>query len=570
MNVLLLSNLTFRRLKLTNLIGAQTNMSSLTTSKAWSALQNHYQQTQNDHVRDAFKKDPDRFKKFSISFNEILFDYSKNRISEDTLSLLFELANFTGLKDKTNAMFAGEKINTTEHRAVLHTALRNKNNQPIYVDGVDVMPDIKAVLEKMRIFCAAVRSGEWKGYTGKAITDVVNIGIGGSGLGPKMVSMALTPYSSNSLKVHYVSNIDQTNIVEVLKQVSPETTLFIIASKVFNTQETMMNARSARRWFLESAQDEQAVAKHFVAISTHSENVAAFGIDTDNMFEFWDWVGGRYSLWSAVGLSIALYIGMDNFEELLQGAYEADMHFYETPFEKNIPVIMGLLGIWYNNFYNVASHALLPYDQSMRYFADYFQQGDMESNGKSINLEGEKVDYNTGPIIWGQPGTNGQHAFFQLIHQGTKLIPCDFLAAANSHYHLPEHHDILISNFLAQPEALMNGLTAEEVKQKLTPKEQEDTLLVASKVFEGNKPSNSFLFKKMTPKTLGSLLAFYEHKIFVQGAIWNINSFDQMGVELGKVLAGVILPELKNDEVITSHDCSTNALINRYKALRES
>ncbi len=545
-------------------------MSSLTTSKAWSALQTHFQETKNDHVRDAFQKDPDRFKKFSVSFNEILFDYSKNRISEDTLSLLFELANFAGLKDKTNAMFAGEKINTTEHRAVLHTALRNKSNKPIYVDGKDVMPDIKAVLEKMRIFCAAVRSGEWKGYTGKAITDVVNIGIGGSGLGPKMVSMALTPYSSSGLKVHYVSNIDQTNIVEVLKQVSPETTLFIIASKVFNTQETMMNARSARRWFLESAQDEQAVAKHFVAISTHSENVAAFGIDTDNMFEFWDWVGGRYSLWSAVGLSIALYIGMDNFEELLQGAYEADMHFYETPFEQNIPVIMGLLGIWYNNFYNVASHALLPYDQSMRYFADYFQQGDMESNGKSINLEGEKVDYNTGPIIWGQPGTNGQHAFFQLIHQGTKLIPCDFLAAANSHYHLPEHHDILISNFLAQPEALMNGLTAEEVKQKLTPKEQEDTLLVASKVFEGNKPSNSFLFKKMTPKTLGSLLAFYEHKIFVQGAIWNINSFDQMGVELGKVLAGVILPELKNDEVITSHDCSTNALINRYKALRES
>ena len=545
-------------------------MSSLTTSKAWSALQTHFQETKNDHVRDAFQKDPDRFKKFSVSFNEILFDYSKNRISEDTLSLLFELANFAGLKDKTNAMFAGEKINTTEHRAVLHTALRNKSNKPIYVDGKDVMPDIKAVLEKMRIFCAAVRSGEWKGYTGKAITDVVNIGIGGSGLGPKMVSMALTPYSSSGLKVHYVSNIDHTNIVEVLKQVSPETTLFIIASKVFNTQETMMNARSARRWFLESAQDEQAVAKHFVAISTHSENVAAFGIDTDNMFEFWDWVGGRYSLWSAVGLSIALYIGMDNFEELLQGAYEADMHFYETPFEQNIPVIMGLLGIWYNNFYNVASHALLPYDQSMRYFADYFQQGDMESNGKSINLEGEKVDYNTGPIIWGQPGTNGQHAFFQLIHQGTKLIPCDFLAAANSHYHLPEHHDILISNFLAQPEALMNGLTAEEVKQKLTPKEQEDTLLVASKVFEGNKPSNSFLFKKMTPKTLGSLLAFYEHKIFVQGAIWNINSFDQMGVELGKVLAGVILPELKNDEVITSHDCSTNALINRYKALRES
>ena len=431
------------------------------------------------------------------------------------------------------------------------------------------MPDINKVLSKMRTFCESVRSGQWKGYTGKAITDVVNVGIGGSGLGPKMVSMALTPYSSSSLKVHYVSNIDQTNIIEVLKSLSPETTLFIIASKVFNTQETMMNAKSAKRWFLETAKDPETVAKHFVAISTHAKNVSDFGIDTDNMFEFWDWVGGRYSLWSAVGLSIALYIGMDNFEELLQGAHEADCHFFETPYEQNIPVIMGLLGIWYNNFYNAESHALLPYDQSMRYFADYFQQGDMESNGKGIDLQGEKVDYNTGPIIWGQPGTNGQHAFFQLIHQGTKLIPCDFLAAANSHYKLPEHHDILISNFLAQPEALMNGLTAEEVKQRLSPEEQTDALLVASKVFEGNKPSNSFLFKKMTPKTLGSLLAFYEHKIFVQGAIWNINSFDQMGVELGKVLAGVILPELKNDDVITSHDSSTNALINKYKALRE-
>ncbi len=551
------------------LYGVQKHMSSLTTSTAWIALQSHYQDTKNAHIRDAFKKDPDRFKKFSISFNDILFDYSKNRISEDTLSLLFELANFAGLKEKTGAMFAGEKINTTERRAVLHTALRNRSDKPVFVDGVDVMPDINKVLAKMRTFCASVRSGEWKGYTGKAITDVVNVGIGGSGLGPKMVSMALTPYSSSSLKVHYVSNIDQTNIVEVLKPLSPETTLFIIASKVFNTQETMMNAKSAKRWFLETAKDPDAVAKHFVAISTHAENVAAFGIDTENMFEFWDWVGGRYSLWSAVGLSIALYIGMDNFEELLQGAYEADVHFYETPFEKNIPVIMGLLGIWYNNFYNVASHALLPYDQSMRYFADYFQQGDMESNGKSINMAGEKVDYNTGPIIWGQPGTNGQHAFFQLIHQGTKLIPCDFLAAANSHYHLPEHHDILISNYLAQPEALMNGLTAEEVKQTLSPEDQADELLVASKVFEGNKPSNSFLFKKMTPKTLGALLAFYEHKIFVQGAIWNINSFDQMGVELGKVLAGVILPELKNNEVISSHDSSTNALINKYKELRD-
>ena len=544
-------------------------MSSLTTSKAWIALQNHYNETRNYSIREAFKQDPERFNKFSINFNEILFDYSKNRISEDTVTLLLELANYADLKTKTKALFSGEKINTTERRAVLHTALRNRSNQPIYVDGQDVMPDINKVLGKMRTFCESVRSGQWKGYTGEAITDVVNVGIGGSGLGPKMVSMALTPYSSSSLKVHYVSNIDQTNITEVLKSLSPETTLFIIASKVFNTQETMMNAKSAKRWFLETAKDPETVAKHFVAISTHAKNVSDFGIDTDNMFEFWDWVGGRYSLWSAVGLSIALYIGMDNFEELLQGAYEADCHFFEAPFEQNIPVIMGLLGIWYNNFYNAESHALLPYDQSMRYFADYFQQGDMESNGKGIDLQGEKVDYDTGPIIWGQPGTNGQHAFFQLIHQGTKLIPCDFLAAANSHYKLPEHHDILISNYLAQPEALMNGLTAEEVKQRLSPEEQTDSLLVASKVFEGNKPSNSFLFKKMTPKTLGSLLAFYEHKIFVQGAIWNINSFDQMGVELGKVLAGVILPELKNDAVITSHDSSTNALINKYKALRE-
>ncbi len=544
-------------------------MSSLTTSKAWIALQDHYELTKNDSLRDAFKKDINRFSKFSIQLNEILFDYSKNRITEQTKALLIDLANQAGLDNKIKALFSGEKINTTEHRAVLHTALRNRSNQPIYVDGQDVMPDIKRVLTKMRTFCDSVRSGEWKGYTGRAITDVVNIGIGGSGLGPKMVSMALTPYSSSSLKVHYVSNIDQINIVEVLKSLSPETTLFIIASKVFNTQETMMNAKSAKNWFLAEAQDPQAIAKHFVAISTHAENVAAFGIDTNNMFEFWDWVGGRYSLWSAVGLSIALYIGMDNFEELLQGAYEADCHFFNTPFEDNIPVIMALLGVWYNNFYNAESHALLPYDQSMRYFADYFQQGDMESNGKSINLQGEKVDYSTGPIIWGQPGTNGQHAFFQLIHQGTKLIPCDFLAAANSHYKLPEHHDILISNFLAQPEALMNGLTEEEVKKKLSPEQQTDSLLVASKVFPGNKPSNSFLFSKMTPKNLGSLLAFYEHKIFVQGAVWDINSFDQMGVELGKVLAGVILPELKNDDVITSHDCSTNALINRYKQLRE-
>ena len=545
-------------------------MSSLTTSTAWTALKTHHDETKNILLRDSFNADHNRHLKFSLHFNDILFDYSKNRITDQTLPLLIDLAQHAGLDAKIKAMFCGAKINNTEHRSVLHTALRNRSNQPVYVDGQDVMPQINSVLAQMRTFSTRVRSGEWKGYTGKAITDIVNIGIGGSDLGPKMVSTALTPYASETLKVHFVSNIDQADLVQTLKHLSPETTLFLIASKTFTTQETMTNAKSARSWFLDSAQDPQAIAKHFVAISTNTENVAAFGIDTNNMFEFRHWVGGRYSLWSAIGLSIALYVGMDNFEELLQGAYEADEHFRATPFEKNIPVIMGLLGIWYNNFYNAESHALLPYDQSMLYFADYFQQGDMESNGKSIDLNGEKVDYSTGQIIWGQPGTNGQHAFFQLIHQGTKLIPCDFLAAANSHYKRPDHHDILISNFLAQPEALMKGKTADEVKQELSAEDQADSVLVASKIFDGNKPSNSFLFSTLTPKTLGSLIAFYEHKIYVQGVIWNINSFDQMGVELGKTLAKVILPELLNDKIIDSHDCSTNALINTYKQLRES
>jgi glucose-6-phosphate isomerase len=544
-------------------------MSSLTNSKVWTALKTHFRHIQNESMREAFRKDPDRFKKFSLQLNDIIFDYSKNRINEETLALLVELAESQGLKKKIEAMFTGEIINTTEHRAVLHTALRNRSNAPVYVAGKDVMPDVNRVLAKMRTFCETVRSGTWKGYSGKAITDIVSIGIGGSGLGPKMVSTALSPYGSDQLKVHYVSNVDQTNLVETLKPLSAETTLFVIASKVFNTQETMMNAKSARNWFLDRAKSEEAISKHFVAISTHAENVAKFGIDTDNMFEFWDWVGGRYSLWSSVGLSTALYIGMDNFEALLQGAHEADLHFRHTPFEKNIPVIMALLGVWYNNFFDADSHAVIPYDQSMRYFSDYLQQGDMESNGKSVTLDGSRVDYSTGPIIWGQPGTNGQHAFFQLIHQGTKLIPCDFMAAANSHYDLPEHQDILISNYLAQPEALMNGLTEEEVRTRLSPEEQADPVLVASKVFDGNKPSNSFLFKKMTPKTLGSLIAFYEHKIFTQGVIWNINSFDQMGVELGKVLAKVILPELKSNHPITSHDSSTNGLINAYKQYKE-
>jgi glucose-6-phosphate isomerase len=544
-------------------------MSSLTTSTAWAALKKHHGETKTILLRDSFNSDHSRHDKFSLHFNDILFDYSKNRITDQTLPLLIDLAQHAGLGEKIKAMFCGAKINNTEHRSVLHTALRNRSNQPVYVDGQDVMPQINSVLEKMRIFCARVRSGEWRGYTGKAITDIVNIGIGGSDLGPKMVSTALTPYASESLKVHFVSNIDQADLVQTLKHLSPETTLFLIASKTFTTQETMTNAKSARSWFLDSAKNQQAVARHFVAISTSTENVAEFGIDTNNMFEFRHWVGGRYSLWSAIGLSIALYVGMDNFEELLQGAYEVDEHFRSMPFDKNIPVIMGLLGIWYNNFYNAESHALLPYDQSMLYFADYFQQGDMESNGKSIDLNGQKVDYSTGQIIWGQPGTNGQHAFFQLIHQGTKLIPCDFLAAANSHYKRPDHHDILISNFLAQPEALMKGKTADEVKRELSPEDQADAVLVASKIFDGNKPSNSFLFDKLTPKTLGSLIAFYEHKIYVQGVIWNINSFDQMGVELGKNLAKVILPELQNDKLIDSHDCSTNALINAYKQLRQ-
>jgi len=543
-------------------------MSSLTSSTAWTALKTHHDETKNILLRDSFNADKNRHAKFSLRFNDILFDYSKNRITDQTLPLLVDLAKHVGLDAKIKAMFCGAKINSTEHRSVLHTALRNRSNQPVYVDGQDVMPQINSVLAQMRTFSTCVRSGEWKGYTGKAITDIVNIGIGGSDLGPKMVSTALTPYASETLKVHFVSNVDQADLIQTLTHISPETTLFLIASKTFTTQETMTNAKSARSWFLESAQDQQAIAKHFVAISTSAKNVAEFGIDTKNMFEFRHWVGGRYSLWSAIGLSIALYVGMDNFEALLQGAYEADEHFRGTPFEKNIPVIMGLLGIWYNNFYNAESHALIPYDQSMLFFADYFQQADMESNGKSIDLDGKKVDYSTGQIIWGQPGTNGQHAFFQLIHQGTKLIPCDFLAAANSHYKLPGHHDILISNFLAQPEALMKGKTAEEVKRELSPDDQTDAVLVASKIFDGNKPSNSFLFSQLTPKTLGSLIAFYEHKIYVQGVIWNINSFDQMGVELGKTLAKVILPELQNNQIIDSHDCSTNALINAYKQLR--
>lgn len=543
-------------------------MPSLCKSAAWKAIQQHYENNHTLCLRAAFLADPNRFKKFSLHFNDILFDYSKNLITEETLPLLIALAETAQLKKKTEAMFCGERINRTEHRAVLHTALRNRSNMPVYFNGKDVMPKINAVLDRMRIFCDRVHSGSWKGYTGKVMTDVVNIGIGGSDLGPKMVTAALTPYANQGLKVHYVSNVDQTDLVETLQHLNPETTLFLIASKTFSTQETMTNANSARNWLLSFAADKSAISKHFVAISTHTERVTAFGIDVNNMFEFWNWVGGRYSLWSAIGLSIALYIGMDNFEELLQGAHEADLHFRHTPLHENIPVIMALLGVWYNNFFGAESQAILAYDQSLCFFADYFQQADMESNGKNVDINGEIVDYSTGPIVWGQPGTNGQHAFYQLIHQGKKMIPCDFLAAAQSHYQLPDHHDILLSNFFAQPEALMKGKTREEVERDLGEDDKQDEKLIASKIFTGNKPSNSFLYKKLTPQNLGTLIAFYEHKIFTQGVIWNINSFDQMGVELGKALAKAILPELKTDQFIDSHDCSTNGLINTYKMLR--
>lgn len=548
-------------------------MSALENSPAWQALARHQQEISSLHMRDLFAGDPRRFDRFSLMLGEILFDYSKNRVTEKTMTLLFDLARQADLSGWIEAMFSGQKINKTEDRAVLHTALRNRSNTPIYVDGQDVMPEVNRVLEKMRSFSAAVRSGAWKGYSGKAITDIVNIGIGGSDLGPKMVCEALKPYARPDLHVHFVSNVDSSDLVETLKNLNPETTLFLVASKTFTTQETMTNAHSARRWFLSAAKDETAVAKHFAAMSTNSAAVSKFGIDTRNMFEFWDWVGGRYSLWSAIGLSIALYLGMDNFEKLLAGAHQADQHFRSTPFERNIPVVMGLLGVWYNNFFDAQSHAILPYDQYLLHFPAYFQQGDMESNGKSVTRQGEPVRYSTGPVIWGQPGTNGQHAFYQLIHQGTKLIPCDFLAAVHSHNPLGEHHSILLSNYLAQTEALMKGKTPEEaraelVKEGFTGEQLE--LLAQAKTFSGNRPTNSFFYPKLTPEVLGTLIALYEHKIFTQGVIWNVNSYDQMGVELGKQLAKAILPELEAAGEVSNHDSSTNALINYYKRVSRS
>lgn len=541
-----------------------------TTTQAFKYLADHFITINESTIKELFAADPERFGKFSVYLGDILLDYSKNRINEETMALLIQLARECQLKDAIEAMFNGEKINETEGRAVLHTALRNQSGNPVLTDGKDVMPEINAVLERMKDFSDRIISGAWKGYTGKEITDVVNIGIGGSDLGPVMVTEALKSYKTR-LNMHFVSNVDATQIAETLKDLDPETTLFLIASKTFTTQETMANANSAKEWFLKAGAKEADVAKHFAALSTNESGVSAFGIDTKNMFEFWDWVGGRYSLWSAIGLSICLAVGFDNFKQLLTGAYEADEHFRNTEFEENIPVILALLGIWYNNFFEAESNAILPYDQYLHRFAAYFQQGDMESNGKYIDRNGKRVDYETGPIIWGEPGTNGQHAFYQLIHQGTKLIPCDFIAPAISHNPLGKHHQMLLSNFFAQTEALMNGKSEEEVVAELKKagkSESEIKELAPFKVFEGNRPTNSFLIKEITPKTLGSLIAIYEHKIFVQGIIWNIFSFDQWGVELGKQLANKILPELENNAPVVSHDSSTNGLINQFKDWR--
>lgn len=543
-----------------------------TQTAAWQALQKHFDEMKDVTIADLFAKDGDRFSKFSATFgDQMLVDYSKNRITEETLAKLQDLAKECDLAGAIKSMFSGEKINRTENRAVLHVALRNRSNTPILVDGKDVMPEVNAVLEKMKTFSEAIISGEWKGYTGKAITDVVNIGIGGSDLGPYMVTEALRPYK-NHLNMHFVSNVDGTHIAEVLKKVNPETTLFLVASKTFTTQETMTNAHSARDWFLKAAGDEKHVAKHFAALSTNAKAVGEFGIDTANMFEFWDWVGGRYSLWSAIGLSIVLSIGFDNFVELLSGAHAMDKHFSTTPAEKNLPVLLALIGIWYNNFFGAETEAILPYDQYMHRFAAYFQQGNMESNGKYVDRNGNVVDYQTGPIIWGEPGTNGQHAFYQLIHQGTKMVPCDFIAPAITHNPLSDHHQKLLSNFFAQTEALAFGKSREVVEQEYRDQGKDPATLdyvVPFKVFEGNRPTNSILLREITPFSLGALIALYEHKIFTQGVILNIFTFDQWGVELGKQLANRILPELKDGKEISSHDSSTNGLINRYKAWRD-
>ncbi|MBC8032531.1 MAG: glucose-6-phosphate isomerase [Chitinophagaceae bacterium] len=544
-----------------------------TTTNAWQELTFHYlNEMKHVHMRHLFKEDKDRFNRLSFRNGDIVYDLSKNIISEKTLHLLVNLAKESGVQDAAKAMFSGEAINQTENRSVLHTALRNFSGNPIHVEGKDVMPEVKKVQEQMRQFCHKIHSGDWKGYTGKKIKYIVNIGIGGSDLGPVMVTEALKPYTVNGIETYFVSNVDGTHIAETLKKVSTDETLFLVASKTFTTQETMTNAATARQWFLDAAKEEAHIAKHFAALSTNEKDVVKFGIDKENMFVFWDWVGGRYSIWSAIGLSIALTIGYDNFEQLLKGAHDTDNHFQSTPLEQNIPVLLAIIGVWYTNFFGAQTEAILPYDQYMHRFAAYFQQGNMESNGKSTDRNGSRVTYSTGPVIWGEPGTNGQHAFYQLIHQGALLIPCDFIAPAISHNPLGDHHPKLLSNFFAQTEALMNGKTLEEASaelEKAGKSPEEIGKLAPFKVFEGNRPTNSIIVKKITPFTLGQLIAVYEHKIFVQGVIWNIFTFDQWGVELGKQLAGNILPELLNDEEVHSHDSSTNGLINTYKNLRK-
>ncbi|MCG8428784.1 MAG: glucose-6-phosphate isomerase [Chromatiales bacterium] len=548
-------------------------MNSLIQSPEWKALVAHHDVMADSHMRTLFERNGERFQKFSLEAAGLFLDYSKNLVSDETMTLLHALAQTVELEGQRARMFAGERINNTENRAVLHVALRNRSGAPVSVDGQDVMPEVNRVLGKMERFSEAVRSGEWRGHTGKAITDVVNIGIGGSNLGPLMVAEALRHYQSPTLRVHFVSNVDGTHLSETLKPLNPETTLFIIASKTFTTQETLANAHAARAWCLEQLSDEVAVAKHFVAVSTNQEKVAEFGIDTENMFVFWDWVGGRYSLWSSIGLPIALAVGMARFYELLAGAHEMDEHFRTAPLARNMPVIMGLLGVWYHNFFGIKTHAILPYDQYLRYLPDYLQQADMESNGKGVTRDGESVDYSTGPVIWGAAGTDGQHAFYQLIHQGTQVISSDFIAPAHSHNELADQHEKLLANCFAQTEALMKGRTAEEAKVELQSQglnEEAIATLLPHKVFPGNRPTNTILIDKLTPRRLGALIALYEHKIFVQGVVWGVNSYDQWGVELGKQLAGVILPELKEEAETGSHDGSTTGLITRFKQLRQS
>ncbi|MGK7392434.1 MAG: glucose-6-phosphate isomerase [Candidatus Cyclobacteriaceae bacterium M2_1C_046] len=539
-----------------------------TKTESWKKLTAHFEKIKDKHLRTWFNENSNRFKDFSLLQDDLLLDYSKNRIDKETINLLLDLAQECKLKEAREAMFSGEHINATEDRAVLHTSLRDFSDKTISADGQNISKDVSEELSKIENFCNRIHNGDWKGYTRKKITDVVNIGIGGSDLGPHMVTEALKPFHVKDLQVHYVSNVDGSHLYETLKKIDQETTLFLIASKTFTTQETMTNAESAKRWFLEKG-TEDVIEKHFAALSTNEAKVKAFGIDPQNMFGFWDWVGGRYSLWSSIGTSIALAVGFSNFKKMLKGAYKMDQHFKNAPFEENIPVVLGLIGIWYNNFFGAESEAVLPYDQYLHRFPAYLQQGNMESNGKSVDRNGEKVNYQTGPIIWGEPGTNGQHAFYQLIHQGTKLIPCDFLAASKAHHPWEDHHQKLLSNFFAQTEALMNGKTEEEVRKELEgsgKSEEEIQRLLPYKVFEGNKPTNSILYKELNPETLGTLIAMYEHKIFVQGMIWNIYSFDQWGVELGKQLASTILPELKNQEQVSSHDSSTNHLINTFKS----